>query len=412
MDAFILKKGFLGGLWILLLILITACVTEPADPNGLHQIRPLTYEEEILLKSSNEFSFDLLRMLNRSQPDENILFSSMGVGNGIGMSLNILEIKPKEELKNFLKISEVRDIEINKAYYELGRMLNYIDLNVRFENGNSLWINHKEEFNMLSSDKIMAYYDADVSYLNFENEKSVRRINNWAQSRTYGMINTVIDTILTIDKSYIINVLYFDISKALPFEKVENQPVIFNTVQGDRIESKGIGLYEGTYKRLSHSDFDLLDIPLGKGQFYLTLIIPNRFDDLMKLIEKLDPVMLNTYLEMASETTDDLLLPDFSINSEIKLKTLFPEFGLTGPLKVIEGYYNMNPFFISDFIHKAQFNIDDLAENTSDNDDLSLSKYVPGYVVDRPFIFVVREKFTGAMVFTGKLVEPVAHISE
>ena len=73
------------------------------------------------------------------------------------MSLNILELKPKEELKNFLKISEVRDIEINKSYYELGRMLNYVDLDVRFENGNSLWINFQNEFNPLSSDKIMAY---------------------------------------------------------------------------------------------------------------------------------------------------------------------------------------------------------------------------------------------------------------
>ena len=116
-------------------------MTEPSDPNGMHSIRPLTYEEEILLNSSNEFSFELLKMLDKNAPEQNILFSSLGVGNGIGMSLNILELKPKEELKSFLNISEVRDIEINKSYYELGRMLNYVDLDVRFENANSLWIN-------------------------------------------------------------------------------------------------------------------------------------------------------------------------------------------------------------------------------------------------------------------------------
>jgi serpin B len=404
-----MKKLPFTGLFITLILYIMACVTEPADPNGMHEIRPLTYEEELLLKSSNEFSFDLLRMLNKNHPDENILFSSLGVGNGVGMSLNILEIKPKEELKNFLKISEVRDIEVNKAYYELGRMLNYIDLGVRFENGNSLWINHTQEFNLHTSDKIMAYYDADVNYLNFENPKNIKRINQWVENRTFGKIHTVMDTLLPSDRSYIINVLYFDISRALPFEQVNRESVIFNTIEGDRIYCDGIGLYYGTYKRLLHDDFVLFDIPLGKGHFFLTMIIPNKFDDLHKLIDKLSPAILKTYLDQTIVTSDDLLVPDFRINSEIRLKSLFPEFGLTGPLSVIEGYYYAQNLFISDFIHKTQLTLGKDSEHVSQEAEIIAN--TPDYIVDKPFIFIVREKFTEAMVFTGKLVEPL-HIAE
>jgi serpin B len=385
-------------------------MTEPTDPNGLHEIRPLTYEEEILLKSSNEFSFELLRMLGESEPDKNVLFSSLGIGNGIGMSLNILEIKPKEELKNFLKISEVRDIEINKAYFELGRMLNYVDLDVRFENGNSLWINHTEEFNMHSSDKIMAYYDADVNYLNFTNPKNIKRINQWAENRTFGKIHTVIDTVFASDKSYIINLLYFDISKAMPFEQINPKKLIFNTLKGDRVECNGLSLHNGTYKIYQSESFDLVDIPLGKGQFHLSLIIPNKYDDINKLVEKLNPAIINTYLDMTSETTDDLLLPDFKINSEIRLKGLFPEFGLTGPLEVIKGYYFTQNLFVSDFIHKTHFAISDISEvNSADFETISTN---PEYIVDKPFLLIIREKFTGAMVFTGKMIVPIDDTSE
>lgn len=395
---------------ILLIMSISSCVTESSDPNGLHKIRPLTYEEEILLKSSNEFSFELLRMLGNSTQDENVLFSSLGIGNGIGMSLNILQIKPKEELKNFLKISEVRDIEINKAYYELGRMLNYLDLDVGFENVNSLWINHTQEFNPHSSDKIMAYYDADVNYLNFTNPKNIKRINQWAENRTFGKIHSVIDTVFASDKSYILNLLYFDISKALPFEHVNPKRLTFNTINGDRVECDGLSLRNGTYTKFQNESFDLIDIPLGKGQFYLSLIIPNKYDNINKLIEKLDPATFNTYLDKTSENTDDLLLPDFKINSEIRLKGLFPEFGLTGPLEVIKGYYYTQNLLISDFIHKTHFAISDISGlNSADIETLS---YNPEYIVDKPFLLIIREKFTGAMVFTGKMVVPIDDTSK
>ena len=395
---------------LIYLVIGISCVTEPNDPNGMHSIRPLTYEEEILLNSSNEFSFELLQMLDRNAPNDNILFSSLGVGNGIGMSLNILELRPKEELKNFLKISEVRDIEINKSYYELGRMLNYVDLDVRFENGNSLWINFQNEFNPQSSDQIMAYYDADVNYLNFGNPKNLRKINQWAENRTYGKIHQVVDTIIPTDRSYIINLLYFDISKALPFKKVVSGPVVFNTLDGDRFQCAGLNLKEGVYKKYNHEEFVLLDIPLGRGQFNLTMIIPEKYNALNKMIENLNPKLVKEYIELATESNEDLILPDFEINSEIRLKDLFPQFGLTGPLRVIEGYYPTHNLFISDFIHKTHFNIG--KEEDGVQTDLELTFMDPAYLIDKPFLFLVWEKYTGAIVFTGKLAEPVNSSSE
>ena len=405
-----MTKRYIIGLLLIFTLIITSCISDSGDPNGLYEIRPLTYEEELLLKSSNEFSFKLLRMLNNQHPEENILFSSLGVGNGIGMSLNILEIKPKEELKNFLNISQVRDIEINKAYYELGQMLNYIDFDVQIENGNSMWINHTEEINPFSGDKIMAYYDADVNFINFSNSKNIKKINQWAENRTFGKIHQVMDTLLPADKSYIVNILYFDLSKALPFEQVSIEKFTFNAMNGDRLECEGLKLHNGTYKQLTYPDFKLIDIPLGRGQFFLTLIIPNRYDYLNKLINTLDPSTLKKYLDQAIETSDDLLLPDFEINSEIRLKGLFPEFGLTGPLEVITGYYYTQNLFISDFIHKTHISLGDLERETPD--DLQTIAIEPENVVDKPFLLIVREKYTDAMVFTGKLVKPIFKTSE
>ena len=80
-----MKRIHLIGVLIYLVIGIS-CVTEPSDPNGLHSIRPLTYEEEILLNSSNEFSFELLKMLDKNAAIAVIGAGAIGVAGYLGLN--------------------------------------------------------------------------------------------------------------------------------------------------------------------------------------------------------------------------------------------------------------------------------------------------------------------------------------
>jgi serpin B len=395
---------------LLIILAFFACEPDSPDPDNILKLRELTYEEETLLKSSNEFSFELLRMLDRESPVNNTIFSSFGVGNGIGMAFNIIEDRPKKELKDFLKISEVRDIDIHKAYFELGEILNLIDRDVQFTKANSLWINNNQEISPLSSDKIMAYYDADVEYLNFSNEKSIKTINRWVEDRSYGRITNVLNQVSPDDRSFIINAIHFDVHWNLPFNQLQLEDYEFTDLNGTLRTCKNINLYSGEIQIYSDNYLTVLDIPLGNKQFYLTLLIPDFIGDFHKIIENLDPKQFQKYLEEAATVNNDILLPEININSEVRLKQLFPELGLTGPLEVIKNYYPVTNLFISDFIHKTSINIGNNQNNrnaVANEEIIHLTNSNP-FIVDRPFIFLVREKFTGAIVFTGKLVEPVS----
>jgi len=394
------------------LILLTsfACEPDSPDPDNILKLRPLTYEEETLLNSSNEFSFELLRMLNLKSPEDNTIFSSFGVGNGIGMAFNIIENRPKEELKKFLKISGVRDIDIHKAYFELGEILNLIDRDVQFTKANSLWINHTQEISPLMGDKIMAYYDADVEYINFSNEKSTKIINRWVENRSYGKIHEVLNQISPDDRSFIINAIHFDVHWNLPFNQLYLDNYEFTDLKGAVRSCNHINLYSGEIQTYSDDDIMLLDIPLGKKQFYLSIIIPNRIDEFNEVIENLSPKQFERYLEQALVVNNDILFPEINIDSEVRLKELFPELGLTGPIEVIKNYYPIANLFISDFIHKTSINIGTTEDSHRNNSNAEIIQGTTSnpFIVDRPFIFLVREKYTGAIVFTGKLVQPVS----
>lgn len=394
---------------ILGIMILSGCDHETPQPDNMLQLRPLTYEEQLLLKSSNEFSFNLMRMLDNRNPDQNSLFSSFGIGNGIGMAFNIIEDKPKEELKDFLKISEVRDIEIHRSYFQLGEILNKIDQHVQFTRANSLWINQNEDIDPLSGDKIMAYYDADVSYLNFGNEKSIRKINHWITDRTFGRMDHIVKNLDASDKSYIINVIDFNLEGSYSFQPVQLDNYRFYTSDGRTASCASENLYTGEYSMFKDQKYTLLDIPVGEKKFYLTLIIPVIPDDIHNLIKNLTVASFSKMLSGASKQENSLLLPDMKINEEVRLKQLFPQLGLSGPIGVIPNYYPVKDLFISDFIHKTSLSFYNPAGNHSNKENGSSVQTEPGYntiLVNRPFLFLIREKFTGAIILTGKYMVP------
>ncbi len=399
---------FLRFISAIILLSLAACEADSPEPDNVLKLRELTYEEETLLNSSNEFSYDLLRMLNQKEPGENVIFSSFGIGNGIGMAFNIIQERPKKELKDFLKISEVRDIEIHKAYFQLGEILNLIDRDIRFTRANSLWINQTETINPLASDKIMAYYDADVDYIDFSNEKSIKTINRWVENRSFGKIPEVIGKMNASDKSYIINAIHFDVQWNIPFRKISMDDFKFTTLNGDAVSCHLMNLYSGEYAVVANERITLIDIPIGKEQFYLTLIVPENINDFTPTIESLNSRIVEKLLARSSKITNEVLLPAIHIDSEVRLKSLFPQLGLSGPIGVIDHFYSMPNLFISDFIHKTSFSIDDPYKPEIESPEpgrFHFSSANP-LIIDRPFIFLVREKFTGAVIFTGKMVKP------
>ena len=131
------RFGWLTGI---LLLLLSSCDDYTVEPENFLKARPLTAQEEVLLASSNNFSFELLKLLQRQEPDQNIFFSSIGIGNGLGMAFHIIDNRSKKEIKEFLHIENVTDIEIDRAYFQLSEILNKIDPDILFVSANSFWI--------------------------------------------------------------------------------------------------------------------------------------------------------------------------------------------------------------------------------------------------------------------------------
>ncbi len=399
-----------GSIFILFIaFLLGACSDDAPIPDNIAEIRPLTEQEKTLLNSSNTFSFELLRMLKDQNPGTNIFFSPIGLGNGIGMSLNIIQDKPKQELKNFLRISNVDDIQVDRAYYQLSEVLDKIDKNVTITGGNSLWINNQYAITELTGDKLMAYYKADVDFLNFNNENAVRTVNRWAANSTNGKMDKVISEINPKDRAYIINTMHFDMGSALPVESANIDNYHFTLPEGKSIKCNLVKILVTPVKYNSVNGLKIIDVPVGTGKFHMILLEPQDNQKLNILIQNITPALLNSFLKSTQATTQAVYMPELNLNKEIRLKKIFPQLGISEPISTMKYYFDNREVFISDFIHKSSLSIGiNVAVNPAKSAELNETNMANQLIINRPFLFIIREEYTGGVIFNGIIDNPLS----
>ncbi len=389
--------------------LMVACNDDAPIPDNIAEIRPLTEQEKTLLNSSNTFSFELLRMLNDQNPGTNIFFSPIGLGDGIGMSLNIIQDKPKQELKKFLRISNVDDIQIDRAYYQLSEILDKIDKSISITGGNSLWINNQYAITELTGDKLMAYYKADIDFLNFNNENAVKTVNRWASSSTNGKMDKVITEINPKDRAYIINTMHFDMSSALPVEETRINNYRFTSPDGKELKCNVEKILVKPIKYNFVNGIKIMDIPVGTGKFHMILLVPQDNQKLNALVQDITPALLDSFLKGAISTDQFVYMPGLNLNKEIRLKKIFPKLGITQPITTMKYYFDNREIFISDFIHKSSFSIGTpVTGNPIKTVEMKEKAGEDNLVINKPFLIIIREEYTGGVIFNGIIANPLS----
>jgi len=394
-----LIAGFLSFFWT-----CQSDMPEPLKEDGLGW--QLSYEEETLLRSSNEMSFSLLRFLDQKYDQENLFFSPVGIGNGVGIALNVINNKSNIELKQFLGVEEVSDVEINKIYSQLADLFGRNKANNYFSNANSVWLNHKYNLNETVSNQLMAYYKADVEYLDFDKTKHVRLINNWASRRTGGQVRKIVSDLEPMDESYIINMMRLNPGWTFDMRYERADPLKYTNHKGEIKSVPAIKLVAGQYKIHENGSIRMIDIPYGDYKFRFT-IVQSLDGKSGGELNELNIKKLMNYLSKAEFKLAEIILPEFRIDHELKLQEVFPELVLDQDNNNLQKN-DINS--ISEFIHKTTIDVHRIDISTQGQEnagEISSRNYNNPVYVSNPFTFFIREKLTGAIIFVGKVNDPL-----
>jgi serpin B len=262
-------------------------------------------------------------------------------------------------------------------------------------------------------DTLALYYGAGVRVLDFARDPEAARkaINQWVEDRTNDRIRDLLPdgSIQPSTRLVLADAIYFSAAWSTPFEASATadrpfhpeggSPVMVPTLHGR--EERGYGKGAG---------FAAAELPYDGEQLSMVVIVP---DDLDLFEAGLDAARLREVTESLSPALLELTLPKFRFDAPLGLKDHLEALGMKlaftsdADFSRIDGAPHL---MIQDVLHKGFVAIDEhgteaaaatavIVGDTSAPEPATL-------VVDRPFVFLIRDRPTGAILFIGRVVDP------
>ncbi|MFQ5769298.1 MAG: serpin family protein, partial [bacterium] len=231
---------------------------------------------------------------------------------------------------------------------------------------------------------------------------------------TNGKIEKIIDSINPNIVMFLINAIYFKGTWTYEFDKELTQDDFF-TLPNDTQKSCKMMVQTGEFSYLENDDFQAIDLPYGAGEFRMTIFLPKPTKSLDALIGELNEGNWSNWLSSFSKDSVTLQFPKFKLEYEITLNDVLKALGMgiafTGQADFTR-MYQPGGLFISYVKHKTFVEVNEEGTEAAAVTVVAIMDSAGGpsniifMRVDRPFIFVIRERHSQTILFMGKIVEP------
>ena len=397
------------------LVFAASCAGAPSEPGRapakLESLpRPLTTGESRLIDAANQFSFALFQRVN-SSPDSNVFASPLSASFALGMTMNGAAGTTLDQMRSALAFGNATDVEINAGYKSLIELLRGLDPQVDMRIANGIWSRSGFPIEPSFLETSRTYFGAETAALDFSNPASLTTINGWVSTATAGRIPTILDELSSDLMVLLVNAIYFKGSWRDQFDPALTTDAPFHAVVGDQparlMHRKGSTAY------LATTDFEAVDLPYGNSAYGMTVVLPREGRNVEIVARSLQPAQWTAWMGQMHDAEVDLYLPKFTLRWERMLNDDLKALGMVDAF--LDGgadFTRLSPqgraLFISFVKQKAFVDVNEegteAAAVTAVGVSLTSAPLTITLRVDRPFLFVIRERLSGTIVFMGKMV--------
>ncbi len=378
----------------------------------------LTGISEEILEADKAFGFELFRQVYGQSEVNNIMISPLSVSYALGMTYNGADSTTLQAFEDVLHFDGLTTEEINESYRDLMDQLVTLDDNVEFSIANSIW--YRLGFEVLA--EFIAtnreYFDAGVQETDFSDPATLELINQWIEDKTNGKIRDMLDYIPADAVMYLINAIYFNAAWKYQFEKEDTYEGDFTLPDGSEHRADFM-VVSGDFAYTSNEDFAAVELPYGNSTFSMVVMLPNTGNTVSDLVEKLDAGQWDSWFENPLLRGVRVEMPKFKYEFKGMLNDPLINLGLGVAFQPGEADFSgINPekgreLFISRVIHQTFIDVQEEGTEAAAATIVEISVTSNGggggpimFRVDRPFLYVIKENSTGAIVFTGTVGKP------
>lgn len=363
-----------------------------------------------MIKQSNSFGIDLFRETARTE-NGNMMLSPLSASTALSMLLNGCDGETYTQIRDMLGYSGLTLDEINENYNSLVSQLLTIDPVVQLSLANSVW--YKQDFIVKQNflERMNTEYKAKVGALDFLSPSAVTTINNWAKDNTYGKIEKVLEEINQDAVMFLMNALYFKGDWTHKFDKKQTNPRLFYPQNSDQ---KNVEMMHSKmpFRLYSGNDSRAIELSYGQQNYSMVVILPNGpLDAYIESFSGDTWQKITAYLDVIKPASAEVSLPKFKFDFEKVLNQQLNSLGMNDAfipkIANLSGISDEEIFvsFVKQntFVDVNEEGTEAAAVTTVEIDYTSLHESI---VVDKPFIFAIRERTTNTLLFIGKVEMP------
>lgn len=354
----------------------------------------------------SDFSINFLKLENNKQ---NMIYSPLSIKYALKMLNEGANGNTRGQIENLIGESNLSN------YKNIDKVLSF---------ANGLYIRNtytkyvKEDYRKILIEK----YNAEINYDSFSNADN---INKWIENKTFGTIKNMVQDKLVQNlytEMLLINALAIDMEWEKSFDAqyttgkdfyLENGSTMNATTMNMNTNSDSVSYYKDENITALKMDLKKYD----DTQLEFLAIMPE--DNLSNYVETFSIDKLNNItknLKLASETASDvkITIPRFSFDYDLKLKNDLMNLGITDAFDPSVADFTKisdTGLHVSDALHKANIDFTEKgikagATTVIIMKDLFAKAINELIEINKPFLYVIRDKNTNETWFVGTVYEP------
>ena len=395
----------------------TTEVTESKLTRELNPQATIEQQKE-LAKNNNDFAFDMFAKLQETQKG-NLFFSPYSISEALVMTYAGAKGETKSQMATALHFDS-DESKLHTTFNALDLHLNYNSDDYTLSVANSLW--PQKDYTFLKSylDTIKLNYGADLKLLDYANDTDGSRqtINRWVEEKTEDRIKNLIpkDSLSPLTRLVLVNAIYFKGQWIDKFEAYNTKDETFTLEDGSTITTPL--MQQSSHFKYSESEtYQSIELNYEGFRTSMVVVLPkegltlNLYNDIKESYNKI--------IDEATSKKVNLKLPKFEFATDVynlkkpfKALGMIDAFGDNADFSAMTGRPELS---IGKIVHKAFIKVD---ENGSEAAAATAVIMAPTSMppveeepvdmfVNRPFIFFIKDRESGQILFMGVIKEPV-----
>lgn len=380
------------------------------NPDGNEVFTPigLTKAEQGISTEINGFGQELFRNIYRPQ---NQMISPLSVSLAFSMAAFGAEGESERQICSVLGFEDYNSVQISGYYKKMLDALKKADKKTVLNIANSIWA--ADDYTVLDAYKqgTRQFYNSETFNVDFSASGTKDKINSWVSENTAGKIDKLVEHFSPDTRMLLINAMYFNGMWANHFDSCSKRGS-FVDIDGNKNE---LTMMDRTCRGWfsSYDGYEMAELTYGNSAFEMDVILPPSGMPFKEAVASFDEKVYSSLIDRIICYELYVKMPPFKFESSMKLAPAMKAMGMEIPFDADKADFSkIGPegLFIEDAVHKTYIDVN--KEGTEAAAITGMIALGTGpvefqskdFIVDRPFLFVIRETSTNTILFIGQKV--------